>query len=72
MTFEEACEIAAGEYRLFQNLFYEQIELNPGLSFDEINELVIYSHPVFADSADQAMYDEAAAYVAIAATLSRI
>jgi len=70
MTTDEAMNRARVEFAKYQLLFLEQERLNPDLSFDEVQVLVDYDHPIFEDEEDQASYDTAAMIVAFEVIMS--
>jgi hypothetical protein len=70
LTVETAMDRAEAEFLKFQGLFYTEMGNHPELSYDEINERVVYTHPEFEDEDDQALYDNAAYVVALSQVLS--
>ena len=67
---DEAKERAEHEFLKFQALFYTVMAENPDLSYDQVNDKVVYEHPTFENEDDQAMYDNAAYLVALSQVLS--
>ena len=70
LTVDTAMDRAQAEFDKFKELFYAEMEANPLLSYEEINERVVYSHPEFEDEDDQALYDSAAYALALTQVLS--
>lgn len=69
-TAEDAMDRAEQEFLTFQGLFYTAMAENPKLSYEEVNDKVVYEHPTFLDDQDQALYDNAAYVVALSQVLS--
>ena len=72
LTVGTAMDRAKAEYEKFQELFFTEMDANPLLSFEEINERVVYSHPEFEDEADQELYDSAAYALALMKVLETL
>lgn len=70
MTMDDAMSRARLEFAKFQLLFEETAAENPTLSYDQVNDLVEYEHPLFDDEGDQDKYDTAAMLVAFETVMS--
>jgi hypothetical protein len=57
MDFAEAVKLAENEFARFVGLFTLKEAENPELTYEEIDALVDYEHPEFANEEDQDMYD---------------
>lgn len=69
---DEAMARAEQEFLKFQGLFYTVMGENPEMSYEQVNDAVVYEHPTFVNEDDQAMYDNAAYVVALSQVLSTL
>ena len=72
LTVDTAMDRAEAEFEKFQELFFAEMTANPMLSFEEVNERVVYSHPVFDNAEDQSLYDSAAYAIFMAQILKNL
>lgn len=72
MTYEEALKIAEQEFLKFQAMFYVELANTPDKEYQEIIDLLDYSHPTFESKEDQDLYDSAACVVALRQIVSAL